>query len=53
MALLDTQAPGLSAKDREEAELYGRTAVGLLRDHHWPADASPDGGVGCRRCATG
>ncbi|MBG0823015.1 erythromycin esterase family protein [Planomonospora sp. ID91781] len=41
VALLDTQAPGLSAQDRERAELYGRTAVGLLRYHHWMADASP------------
>nr|SBO97160.1 hypothetical protein BN4615_P6676 [Nonomuraea gerenzanensis] len=38
----------------QEAELYGRTAVGLLRrHHHWLADASPDGGAGCRRCARG
>jgi erythromycin esterase-like protein len=41
MALLDTQAPGLSAKDRERAALYGRTAVGLLRYHRWMADTSP------------
>ncbi|MEV1244528.1 erythromycin esterase family protein [Nonomuraea sp. NPDC049750] len=41
VALLDTQAPGLSAADRELAELYGRTAVGLLRFHYWMADASP------------
>ncbi|MEV6866892.1 erythromycin esterase family protein [Streptosporangium subroseum] len=41
VALLDTQAPGLSVKDRERAELYGRTAVGLLRYHSWMADTSP------------
>jgi erythromycin esterase-like protein len=41
VALLDTQAPRLSAKDRESAALYGRTAVGLLRYHHWMADTSP------------
>ncbi|MFI0480287.1 erythromycin esterase family protein [Actinomadura sp. 9N215] len=41
VALLDTQAPRLSAQERELAGLYGRTAVGLLRYHHWMADASP------------
>ncbi|MFF5212711.1 erythromycin esterase family protein [Streptosporangium sp. NPDC000396] len=41
VALLDTQAPQLSAEDRERAALYGRTAVGLLRYHYWMADASP------------
>ncbi|WP_326639881.1 erythromycin esterase family protein [Streptosporangium sp. NBC_01755] len=41
VALLDTQAPRLSAEDRERAALYGRTAVGLLRYHHWMADTSP------------
>jgi erythromycin esterase-like protein len=41
VALLDMQAPGLSAKDRERAALYGRTAVGLLRYHHEMADTSP------------
>ncbi|TDC01670.1 erythromycin esterase family protein [Nonomuraea longispora] len=41
VALLDTQAPRLSAEERERAELYGRTATGLLRYHHWLADASP------------
>ncbi|MQA93738.1 MAG: erythromycin esterase [Streptosporangiales bacterium] len=41
VALLDTQAPQLSAEDRERAALYGRTAVGLLRYHHWMADTSP------------
>ncbi|BCY09920.1 erythromycin esterase family protein [Actinoplanes sp. L3-i22] len=41
LALLDTQLPGLSARDRERARRYGRTAVGLLRYHHWMADTSP------------
>ncbi|WP_344867086.1 erythromycin esterase family protein [Planomonospora alba] len=41
VALLETQAPGLSAQDRERAALYGRTAVGLLRYHHGMADTSP------------
>ena len=41
VTLLDTQLPRLSAKDRERAELYGRTALGLLRYHHWMADTSP------------
>ncbi|MET8004512.1 erythromycin esterase family protein [Nonomuraea glycinis] len=41
VALLDTQAPRLGAEDRERAALYGRTATGLLRYHHWMADASP------------
>ncbi|GAA5040274.1 erythromycin esterase-like protein [Thermocatellispora tengchongensis] len=41
VALLDTQAPGLSAADRERAALYGRTATGLLRYHYWMADTSP------------
>ncbi|WP_433501215.1 erythromycin esterase family protein [Sphaerimonospora sp. CA-214678] len=41
VALLETQAPRLSAKDGERAALYGRTAVGLLRYHHWMADESP------------
>jgi erythromycin esterase-like protein len=41
VALLDMQAPGLSAKDRERAALYGRTAVGLLRYHSGMADTSP------------
>ncbi|MGI5157884.1 erythromycin esterase family protein [Microbispora sp. CA-102843] len=40
-ALLDTQAPHLSAEDRERAALYARTATGLLRYHHRMADASP------------
>ncbi|MEU6789069.1 erythromycin esterase family protein [Nonomuraea angiospora] len=42
LAALDTQAPQLSAEDRERAELYGRTAIGLLRYHYWMADASPE-----------
>ncbi|MBB3724933.1 erythromycin esterase family protein [Nonomuraea dietziae] len=42
VALLDTQAPRLSAQDRERAALYGRTATGLLRYHYWMADASPE-----------
>ncbi|MFC4114244.1 erythromycin esterase family protein [Nonomuraea zeae] len=41
VALLDTQAPRLSAEDGERAALYARTAVGLLRYHHWMADTSP------------
>ncbi|WP_155361763.1 erythromycin esterase family protein [Acrocarpospora macrocephala] len=41
VTLLDTQAPRLSAEDRQRAALYGRTATGLLRYHHWMADASP------------
>ncbi|MFI7703993.1 erythromycin esterase family protein [Nonomuraea sp. NPDC049480] len=41
VALLDTQAPQLSAEDRERAALYGRSATGLLRYHYWMADASP------------
>ncbi len=41
VALLDTQAPRLRARDGERAALYGRTATGLLRYHHWMADTSP------------
>ncbi|WP_327588032.1 erythromycin esterase family protein [Nonomuraea sp. NBC_00507] len=41
VALLDTQAPRLSAEDRKRAALYGRAATGLLRYHYWMADASP------------
>jgi erythromycin esterase-like protein len=41
LALLDTQLPGLSARDRERAQLYGRTAIGLLRYHDGMADTSP------------
>ncbi|MEU3446340.1 erythromycin esterase family protein [Streptomyces thermolilacinus] len=44
-ALLDTQDPHLRATaspgDHERALLYGRTATGLLRYHHWMADPSP------------
>ncbi|MFE5740806.1 erythromycin esterase family protein [Streptomyces celluloflavus] len=45
VALLDAQTPHLitatppDAWDR--ARLYGRTATGLLRYHHWMADTSP------------
>ncbi|MFC5941012.1 erythromycin esterase family protein [Micromonospora harpali] len=42
LALLDTQLPQLSVRDRERAELYGRTAVGLLRYHHAMADSTAD-----------
>ncbi|GAA3108379.1 erythromycin esterase family protein [Streptosporangium carneum] len=42
VALLDTQAPRLSAEDRRRAALYGRTAVGLLRYHDGMADTSPE-----------
>ncbi|MFF4417704.1 erythromycin esterase family protein [Streptosporangium sp. NPDC001559] len=41
VALLETQAPRLNPRDRWRAELYGRTAVGLLRYHHAMADDSP------------
>lgn len=45
VALLDQQAPHLlvvtSRDDWERARLYGRTATGLLRYHHWMADTSP------------
>lgn len=40
-ALLETQVPRLSAWDRWRAELYARTAIGLLRYHHGLADTSP------------
>ncbi|MEU9035239.1 erythromycin esterase family protein [Streptomyces sp. NPDC048352] len=44
-ALLDERMPSLvaaaSREDWERARLYGRTALGLLRYHHWMADASP------------
>ncbi|WP_369215355.1 erythromycin esterase family protein [Streptomyces flavofungini] len=44
-ALLDRQAPhplaATAREDGERAHLYGRTALGLLRYHHWMADASP------------
>ncbi|WP_306368490.1 erythromycin esterase family protein [Nocardiopsis sp. CC223A] len=45
VGLLDEQAPHLiatsSREERDRARLHGRTAVGLLRYHHWTADASP------------
>ncbi|MET9423990.1 MULTISPECIES: erythromycin esterase family protein [unclassified Streptomyces] len=45
VALLDAQTPHLitatSGDDRYRAQLHGRTAVGLLRYHHWMADTSP------------
>lgn len=41
VTLLETQVPRLSPPDLERAELYARTAVGLLRYHHWMADSSP------------
>ncbi|MFI5628501.1 erythromycin esterase family protein [Streptomyces sp. NPDC051664] len=45
VALLDAQTPHLitvtSRDDRDRARLYGRTALGLLRYHHWMADTSP------------
>jgi erythromycin esterase-like protein len=40
-ALLETQVPRLSAWDRFRAELFARTAIGLLRYHHGLADTSP------------
>ncbi|NUP37532.1 MAG: erythromycin esterase family protein [Streptomyces sp.] len=45
VALLDAQTPHLitaaSRDDCDRAHLYGRTATGLLRYHHWMADTSP------------
>ncbi|MGW0949626.1 erythromycin esterase family protein [Streptomyces sp. NPDC002623] len=45
VALLDSQTPHLitaiSQEDWRRARLYGRTATGLLRYHHWTADTSP------------
>ncbi|MEU9487572.1 erythromycin esterase family protein [Streptomyces decoyicus] len=45
VALLDAQTPHLLAAtswdDWDRARLYGRTATGLLRYHHWMADTSP------------
>ncbi|MFE2931689.1 erythromycin esterase family protein [Streptomyces sp. NPDC059278] len=45
VALLDAQTPHLiatdSRDDRDRAQLFGRTAIGLLRYHHWMADPSP------------
>ncbi|MFF5482062.1 erythromycin esterase family protein [Streptomyces sp. NPDC012935] len=44
-ALLDTQTPHLltvtSRDEWDRARLYGRTAKGLLRYHHWMADTTP------------
>ncbi len=42
VGLLGTQAPRLGERDAERAALYARTAVGLLRYHHWMADTSPE-----------
>ncbi|MFF3942433.1 erythromycin esterase family protein [Streptomyces phaeofaciens] len=45
VALLDAQTPQLSTATPRDAwdraRLYGRTATGLLRYHHWMADTSP------------
>ncbi|MFF4083587.1 erythromycin esterase family protein [Streptomyces sp. NPDC001777] len=45
VALLDAQTPHLigtaSRDERDRLRLYGRTATGLLRYHHWMANASP------------
>ncbi|MGW5937835.1 erythromycin esterase family protein [Streptomyces celluloflavus] len=45
VALLDAQTPHLITADPpdawDRARLYGRTAIGLLRYHHWMADTSP------------
>ncbi|MFG2589878.1 erythromycin esterase family protein [Streptomyces sp. NPDC048438] len=45
VSLLDTQTPHLatatSRDGLDRARLYGRTATGLLRYHHWMADTSP------------
>ncbi|MFE6496500.1 erythromycin esterase family protein [Streptomyces sp. NPDC057748] len=45
VALLDAQTPHLITtgprEDLDRARLYGRTALGLLRYHHWMADPSP------------
>ncbi|AIR96371.1 erythromycin esterase family protein [Streptomyces glaucescens] len=45
VALLDQERPHLvsvsAPDDWDRARLYGRTATGLLRYHHWMADASP------------
>ncbi|QXJ19668.1 erythromycin esterase family protein [Actinomadura graeca] len=44
-ALLDAQTPHLIAASSRDAwhraRLWGRTATGLLRYHHWMADTSP------------
>ncbi|QGZ51532.1 erythromycin esterase [Streptomyces sp. QHH-9511] len=45
VTLFDEQTPHLisvsSRDDWDRARLYGRTALGLLRYHHWMADTSP------------
>lgn len=45
VALLDERAPHLltvtSPDEWDRVRLYGRTATGLLRYHHWMADTSP------------
>lgn len=45
VSLLDEQTPHLlaasSRDDWDRANLYGRTATGLLTYHHWMADTSP------------
>jgi erythromycin esterase-like protein len=45
VALLEAQTPHLIAATSRDAwdraRLYGRTATGLLRYHHWMADTSP------------
>ncbi|MFF7445488.1 MULTISPECIES: erythromycin esterase family protein [unclassified Streptomyces] len=45
VALLDARTPHLMATGTPDewyrARLYGRTAVGLLRYHHWMADPTP------------
>ncbi|WP_030160895.1 erythromycin esterase family protein [Streptomyces sp. NRRL S-244] len=45
VALLEAQTPHLieatTREDWDRARLYGRTATGLLRYHHWMADGSP------------
>ncbi|MES5820598.1 erythromycin esterase family protein [Streptomyces sp. RG80] len=46
VTLLDSQTPHLvqatSREDWDRARLYGRTATGLLRYHHWMADTAPN-----------
>jgi erythromycin esterase-like protein len=41
VALIDAYTPAFTPEDLERARLYGRTATGLLRYHHWMADTSP------------
>ncbi|MFE7620011.1 erythromycin esterase family protein [Streptomyces sp. NPDC057496] len=45
VALFDAQTPYLVEEvpqdERDRLRLYGRTATGLLRYHHWMADTSP------------